>query len=193
MNKFANPLNNVRIASPCKADWNQMIGDDRRRFCGACNLNVYNLSAMTRAEAENLLVTSEGRLCARFYQRADGTILTKDCPVGWQAIKRRASKMMTAAASLVFGVFSGLGINAYFNEPEQEILMGDMSYEMPATQPVETIIEPVRIVSTKQKFEPVMGRMDISRDPEIDYPVAVAGGITNLDEVRRQVKAKRRR
>ncbi len=81
MNKFTNPLDNIKIASPCSADWDEMMGNERTRFCGECKLNVYNLSGMSQREAENLLLNSEGRLCVRFYKRADGTILTKYCPV----------------------------------------------------------------------------------------------------------------
>ena len=57
---------------------------------------------MSRTEAENLLTNSEGRLCVRFFRRADGTILTQDCPVGWRAVKARMTKMATAFASLDF-------------------------------------------------------------------------------------------
>lgn len=120
MNKFTNPLDNVRIASPCSQDWNGMLGDERKRFCGSCKLNVYNLSGMTKDEAENLLSNAEGRLCVRFYKRADGTVLTLDCPVGWAAFKRRVSKTAAAFASLVFGVIGGLGFSSYFGKSEDE-------------------------------------------------------------------------
>lgn len=118
MNKFTNPLDNVRIASPCSQDWNQMLGTDRKRFCGDCKLNVYNLSGMTRKEAEQLLAGSDGRVCVRFYRRADGSILTQDCPVGWAAVKRRVSKMATACASLFFGIFTSLGFVTLFSQPK---------------------------------------------------------------------------
>jgi hypothetical protein len=72
MAKFTNPLANVRVASPCPANWDEMVGDERKRFCGQCKLNVYNLSGMPRDEAENLLLNAEGRLCVRFYRRTDG-------------------------------------------------------------------------------------------------------------------------
>ena len=97
-------LSNIRIASPCPADWNKMSGDDRVRYCAECNLNVYNFSAMTEAEVERLLGTREGRLCARFYQRADGTILTQDCPVGWRVVVRRVSRVAGAALSAIMSV-----------------------------------------------------------------------------------------
>ena len=108
MAKFDNPLANIRIASPCSADWNQMIGDERRRFCGECKLNVYNLSGMTRYDAENLLRVSEGRLCVRYFQRNDGTVLTADCPVGWAKVKQRLSVCAAAAFSVLLSVAAAL-------------------------------------------------------------------------------------
>ncbi len=75
-------LENIQIASPCNADWNSMSGDERVRFCGDCRKQVYNLSGMSADEAEALLREKEGDLCARLYRRADGTVLTTDCPEG---------------------------------------------------------------------------------------------------------------
>lgn len=120
MSKFTNPLDNIKIASPCSQDWDAMTGVGRKRYCGECKLNVYNLSGMTRREAESLLMNSEGRLCVRFYRRQDGTILTKDCPVGWQAVKQRLSRVATAFVSLVFAALSGIGLANYFAKSETE-------------------------------------------------------------------------
>lgn len=114
---MSSPLNNLKIASPCNAEWDNMIGDDRVRFCGQCNLNVYNLSGMSRSEAERLIIEREGKLCVRFYTRADGTIITSDCPVGWAAYKSRVQKIVTAVASLIFTFITGLGIYNYFFKP----------------------------------------------------------------------------
>lgn len=102
------PLNNIKIASPCSANWDEMNGNNQKRFCGDCQLNVYNLSGMTKAEAEKLLMDSEGKVCVRFYKRADGTVLTQDCPVGWAKVKRNLSRATTAVFSLIIGLFGGL-------------------------------------------------------------------------------------
>ena len=110
MARFNNRLDHVRIAAPCKVDWNQMIGDERVRFCGQCSLNVYNLSSMSRADAESLIARNEGRLCVRFYRRYDGSIITKDCPIGLRAIRRRFSYVAKAISSSVLGLFAGLGV-----------------------------------------------------------------------------------
>jgi hypothetical protein len=93
-----------RIASPCTADWNRMAGDDRVRHCAECNRNVYNFAELTHAEIDDLVATREGRLCARLYRRADGTMITKDCPVGFQMKVRRISRITGAALSAAMTV-----------------------------------------------------------------------------------------
>ncbi|MGH7326766.1 MAG: hypothetical protein ACREJX_00310, partial [Polyangiaceae bacterium] len=45
-------LANAKVATPCHADWDQMIGDEHTRFCKSCEKNVYNLSSMTAEAAE---------------------------------------------------------------------------------------------------------------------------------------------
>lgn len=98
-------LSNIRIASPCPAEWSKMIGDERVRHCSECNLNVYNLSAMTEREVKKLIEDNRGqRLCARFYRRADGTVLTQDCPWGWRAMQRRISRVAGVALTFLMSV-----------------------------------------------------------------------------------------
>jgi hypothetical protein len=111
MARFANALDRVRIAAPCEADWDEMRGDERVRFCHRCSLNVYNLSAMTRREAERLVTRTEGaRLCVRFYRRKDGTMLTRSCPVGLTALKRRASRVTSATFAAIVSFLAGMGV-----------------------------------------------------------------------------------
>jgi hypothetical protein len=100
-------LDNLRVASPCTADWNQMTGDERSRHCGDCKKDVYNLSGMTRDEAEVLLIERAGNLCARYYQRHDGTILFDDCPVG--ARHRRRRRWIAVGAVTLLAGSAGLG------------------------------------------------------------------------------------
>src|SRR5688572_18299741 len=92
-------LDSIQIASPCTASWEAMTGDDRSRFCSECRLSVYNIAAMTREEAEALIVEKEGRLCARIYRRADGTVLTRDCPVGLRAVRAKMVAGLTRLAA----------------------------------------------------------------------------------------------
>jgi hypothetical protein len=96
-------LDNIRVATPCSADWNEMVGDERVRHCMKCNKDVFNLSQMTRDDAEQLLRDKQGNLCARYFQRADGTIITSDCAVGKQQRRRRRVVAASAAALLAGG------------------------------------------------------------------------------------------
>ena len=101
-------LDNIRVASPCPMKWEQMTGDNRVRHCQECKLNIYNLSDMTQAEAERLMATREGRICVHYYRRADGSILTRDCPRGLRAVTERISRIAAAVLSAVTTVgFAG--------------------------------------------------------------------------------------
>lgn len=97
-------LRNLRVASPCPASWADMRGDEKVRYCDICSLNVYNVSAMTSEEAEELLAQANGRLCVRFYQRSDGKILTQDCPVGLAKVRQQVAGRLSLAASFAIGL-----------------------------------------------------------------------------------------
>src|SRR6185436_6927884 len=99
-------LNRLRIASPCPTTWEQMAGDERVRFCDLCNLHVYNIGEMTHKQATALIANTEGRICARLYRRTDGTVITKDCPVGLRAIRRRVARAAGAVFALVVSLCS---------------------------------------------------------------------------------------
>jgi hypothetical protein len=108
MSQFTDPLSHVRVAAPCRAHWERMRGNERVRFCDQCSMNVYNLSNMTRKDAETLILSTEGRLCVRYYHRMDGSILTDNCPVGLRLLKRRVSGISRAIVSSVLSFFAGM-------------------------------------------------------------------------------------
>jgi hypothetical protein len=145
-----------------------MIGTDRKRYCGECKLNVYNISGMTRPEAEQLLTQSEGRLCVRYYRRADGTILTKDCPVGWAKVKERVSRVATAAFSLLMTLFAGIGMMSFFSKEDER----RNRFEMGDRQP---LMGAVAISNSSQGEElqgkPTMGNVAIPRNDSYEVGV----------------------
>ena len=99
-------LNNISIASPCTMSWREMTGDDRTRHCSLCSLNVYNLSNMTSAEVERMFSGTDGRLCVRLLRRTDGTVITRDCPVGRRAYGKRIASIASVAFGAVLSLFS---------------------------------------------------------------------------------------
>lgn len=104
----ANFLDNLQIATPCSARWERMIPlneNDKRdtvRFCQSCRKNVYNVSMMSRAEADQLILQHEGKgeLCIRMSKREDGTVITNDCPLGQRKIRRSMGISALALALL---------------------------------------------------------------------------------------------
>jgi hypothetical protein len=130
-------LDNIAVASPCSANWDEMLsargseGDDRVRFCLSCEKNVYNLSAMESADAERLLAERSGaEICVRYYKRADGTIMTQDCPVGVE--KKRRKKVVLAVAGA--GAMAFAAAATLMRETTCHT-MGEMAVQVPTVEP----------------------------------------------------------
>ena len=104
MPKPQDPLKHLRVATPCQVTWKGMTGDERVRHCSLCSLNVYNFAELTRDEVRALLMRTEGRVCARLYRRADGMLLTSDCPSGLRALRQRMSRLAAAVIAALFSV-----------------------------------------------------------------------------------------
>ncbi|RYG74347.1 hypothetical protein EON80_02540 [bacterium] len=158
------PLESIHIASPCHADWDKMSGDDKSRFCGSCAKHVYNLSAMTNAEAQRLIQEKEGHLCVQMHRREDGTVITADCPVGISPVRRSAGvfrALMATAMAAVLGLF---GVRGAQSAPTQKAathqgrrVRGRMVVRQP--KPTATPMSPelIKLLQTET------GRMEVPR------------------------------
>lgn len=160
MAQFTDPLSHVRVAAPCRADWERMRGNERVRFCDKCSMNVYNLSNMTKKDAEALLLSTEGRLCVRYYHRADGSIITANCPVGLRALKSRVSGFSRAVISSVLSFFAGMAVLAGLETAQNSLdAANEASLDLispvplPVSQPQEEILAPDRF--------PITGDIDL--------------------------------
>jgi len=149
MSRFNSNLDHVRVAAPCSADWDSMFGDDRVRFCGQCKLNVYNLSEMRRAEAELLVGRAEGRVCVRYFQRRDGSIITDNCPVGLRAIKRRLTRVANAIGSMIISFSAGIGTYVIADRLQPQVIQGEIR--------VKRSVSPPPLVRIQKKREVMMG------------------------------------
>lgn len=129
-------LSQIQIASPCSARWEDMQGDAVTRNCADCKLQVHNLSEMSSEAAEEFLQShvGKGRVCARFYRRADGTILTKDCPVGIALWRKRARHAVgRVAAAMLFLATGGFVATAQQRE--------NLTQRLRTAQPFRTVCE----------------------------------------------------
>ena len=100
-------LNEIEVASPCGEDWAAMAGGERARHCASCKQDVYDLSGLTRAEGVELVRRAQGgeEICVRFRRRADGTVLTADCPsqVKRARVVRKGLRGVAASAAALLG------------------------------------------------------------------------------------------
>jgi hypothetical protein len=145
-------LNSIKIASPCTADWESMTGDDRARFCGECRLNVYNLSSMSAEDAAALIREKEGHLCVRMFRRADGTVITRDCPVGVRLIRIKAAKAAGRLAAAAMFLISGAMAAATGNRDQRLPKLGSL-------QPFSTIRSWLTSNPSQQMQGLVVGRL----------------------------------
>ena len=139
-------LTKIRVAAPCKSEWKWMYCDARVRFCSQCNLNVYNLSAMSKEEAELLILRTEGRLCVRFYRRKDGTILTSNCPVGLRSIRDKftSAKARIIAALVSFAVYTSVMFGWYSSRQDTDRIsvMGELGNDSLQSSTVGVVFMP---------------------------------------------------
>ncbi len=127
-------LDRVRIGTPCQTDWDAMRGDDRVRYCGQCDKQVYNLSQMTRQQAEALILKTNGKMCARFERRADGGIVTTDESLALPRFKARFLRIASATMSAALSLSPSVLAKTPRNLP---ILQQQDKKEKPTDQPQE--------------------------------------------------------
>jgi hypothetical protein len=137
-------LDHVQIASPCRAEWDEMVGGDRVRFCGQCAKAVHNLSALSREEAEALLREAQaveaartGSMCVRLYRRTDGTVLTADCPDG----VRRKRRRLAVFGAVGGGLMAAGAVTELFGAARMGVVARPMTTFVPPGRS-ETAVEP---------------------------------------------------
>lgn len=121
-------VQSVVIETPCSVDWDLMDGDEKKRFCGQCQKNVYNLSAMSDIEAANVLQMNgpgKRRPCVYFYRKEDGTVITNNCP---EKLRKYRTRMAVACLTLLLGVSWGLAQYAIANDVNATSVAVDPRY-----------------------------------------------------------------
>lgn len=99
-----NSLDRIEIASPCNANWDEMTGSNQIRYCTECNKYVYNLSAMTRREAENLATSRRNQMCARMIRDLDGRTITVDSLPPVRLLGRRPGPIASTVVSTILSI-----------------------------------------------------------------------------------------
>jgi hypothetical protein len=172
-------LDKIKVAAPCTAEWGRMYGNDRVRFCGQCKLYVYNLSAMTKEQAEEVIFSAEGKLCVRFYQRKDGTMLTQNCPQGLRALKEKFNRTRAKIAAALLTFLSSMGILWIVKPIQSPVVMGGIppiKEQLPANGLANNNNPPARekiqIHKTIERSEPFIRNRAIFKATPIFHSLA---------------------
>lgn len=91
-----------KIEKPCPANWDEMQGDEKRRFCEHCQLHVHNLSAMTAKEQMTLLESRSDRVCVSYVANPNATPVSSDDT--W--LRLHSSKTLRAMAAMFVAMSS---------------------------------------------------------------------------------------
>lgn len=190
MDKPTISLDDLRIASPCPARWEEMMGSESTRYCDSCRHNVYDISAMTRAEAEMLLSQREARTCIRYYRRADGTIMTADCPVGARTIRQRLMNRVRTFSAALLALLAGGTLSGGADGGHRRPTLGGLVESPPPDTASDT---PPPFDTLDHESEKGTYTTDIMRiDPDHDTTRSTSRSIDSLrriDSSRREVIA----
>src|SRR5260221_8823880 len=131
-----------------------MVVDARSRFCRHCSNHVYNFAAFSAPEAAELIRAREGQVCARLFQRADGTVLTANCPVGAEKPVHWFRQLISAAAACLclsgISAFSGEKSRATGSSPRA--LLGEICVSVPRT-------------NSNTNIPPLLGKISVAPPP----------------------------
>jgi hypothetical protein len=122
-----NLLDRVEIASPCTANWDAMTGTDQIRFCSECRKYVYNLSEMTRREAEALLASRGNQMCARLIRDLNGATLSVDSLPPVRLLGWKPGPVASAVVSAIISITPGAGVLANGQSPSHSSQSVDAS------------------------------------------------------------------
>jgi len=84
----------VNVPNPCEVDWEDMVGDERGRYCGRCGKTVRNLSVL---DGDEIAVVLERGDCVSFLYREDASIITAARGAGRTAAGTTAAAVVLAA------------------------------------------------------------------------------------------------
>jgi hypothetical protein len=142
-------LRRIAIESPCSARWEEMKGNEQVRFCSHCELNVTDLTQMTRPKAISLVRRSKGRLCLRIQRSPAGELVTRPSVQKLYSISRRASRIAAGTFTALMSISTAAYAQSGSTDPNPQ--------EPPvAQQPIEPTATPDTVIQEPPMLGGVM-------------------------------------
>lgn len=97
-------LDQLNVAKPCSASWEEMTGNHQKRFCAECSKHVFDFSQMTRQQIEAVTAVHQGNLCARITRREDGSMVMAEPALPLYPSRRLNSPVLNAAVATMLSL-----------------------------------------------------------------------------------------
>lgn len=152
-------LNQINIATPCPASWENMTGDELSRHCSQCDKKVFHLSNMTATEAASVVEEHGGNFCARIRVTTTGELITRPARKA-KLFRTLLRKTVAAAAALPLAFFAAGCSRESLPEQMQGWLEPEQEYE------VTGIVAPVPPEELQGEVE-IMGDIVFSEDIDV--------------------------
>jgi hypothetical protein len=130
-------LRQIMIPKPCSESWEDMSGDEQKRFCAGCGCHVHNISAMKASDAEQLL-QSEEPVCTKIKVDEHNRVLTLD---GWIPRLMLAGALTATAAVAAAQTEAGhrLGQRQRIEDKPKHVKPADTKKETEKKKPLPEI------------------------------------------------------
>lgn len=124
------------------------------------------------------MAATVGSECAFVFRRADGTIITQDCPWGFRALKRRATRIASAlfSAVLTISVARAKPIPQQNPQPTEEEQKLQSSLAVTVVDPQGAVVPHAQVTLTGPKTKPGPKVTGVTNDMgKVEFPSLAAG------------------
>jgi len=182
----------LKIASPCHENFDDMQGSGAKRFCDSCSKHVTNLSDMTKVEADRFLKDSAGTsVCVRYeFNKAGQVVFGRPAPDRVQRQIHGARKMLAAAALVMIPLLSACNTepeDCQTSTPESTLIQSEraileklesvgidldalLNYINPFDPYEEMVMGEMAVVEPIDETEPNVAHLVVMPDEEVLMP-----------------------
>lgn len=132
-------MKSLQVAVPCPKKWDELIGNESRRFCNQCQKHVHNLTMSSPIETKQITLQVEAgeRVCVAYFQTPTGAIqyrptILRRCLTGLQSFLAILLPLGTTSLHANPPTQSSEHRGARLSS-EGEIVMGDVAAPPKAT------------------------------------------------------------
>ena len=118
----------ITIEKPCNENWNEMIPDEKGRYCNKCAKSVIDFSILSDQEVIAVLSSSKGELCGRV---TSTQLSTPFIHFPEPKLSRIPYSKIAANLFFVASAFSAQSCNAQNDKPKTAIHTSKVDYEDP--------------------------------------------------------------